>query len=67
MNYFECKYIDFLNHYLIGTTWPFRDCTVEMHSEGFSCTCKKNTKFKCNHIKSVEFGILGVNAKEYTL
>ena len=67
MNYFECKYIDTQNHFLIGMTWPFRDCNVEMHSEGLSCTCRKNAKYKCNHIKNVEFGILGVNAKEYTL
>jgi len=67
MTYFECKHINTSNHALVGMTWPFRGCTVEMHDKGFICTCNKNGRFKCNHIKSVEFGILGVNAKEYSL
>lgn len=64
---FESKYISTQNHYMVGTIWPFRGCQVEMHTDGFSCNCKKRPRFKCNHVKSVEFGILGVNAKEYNL
>lgn len=66
MTYFECKHINTKNHPLSGTVWSFRGCTVEMNDRGFTCNCK-NSKFKCNHIKSVEFGILGVNSKEYAL
>lgn len=52
---------------MVGTTWRFRGCQVEMHNDGFSCDCKKKPRDKCNHIKSVEFGILGVGAVEYKI
>lgn len=45
---------------MVGVVWQFRGCEVEMHVDGFSCTCRKNHKEKCNHVKSVEFGLLGV-------
>lgn len=64
---FKSKSINTEGHYLTGTIWTFRGCEVEMHREGFSCNCKKSPRFKCNHIKSVELGILGVNKKEYLL
>jgi len=65
MTYFQHRSIDTENHHFVGTTWPFRSCHVEMHKEGFTCTCKKRLTFKCNHIKSVELGILGVGQKYY--
>ena len=52
-------------HHLIGMEWSFRNCKVEMHNEGFSCNCKKRLTYKCNHIKSVELGILGVGQTYY--
>lgn len=67
MQIFMSKYITTQGHHFVGFVWPFRNCQVEMHSDGFSCNCKKQPRDKCNHIKSVEFGILGVNAKEYRI
>lgn len=65
MQYFVHKSINTQGHWMVGTQWPFRNAVVEMHDEGFTCNCKKRPTAKCNHIKSVELGILGVNAKEY--
>jgi hypothetical protein len=67
MNYILSKYINTEFHPFIGVVWTFRGCQVEMHKAGFTCTCKDVKKEKCKHIKSVEFGILGVDAKEYKL
>jgi hypothetical protein len=64
---FQTRNINTEGHYLIGTIWPFRSAQVEMHSDGFSCNCKKKPRDKCYHIKSVELGILGVDTKEYRL
>jgi hypothetical protein len=61
------KYIGAESHPFVGTTWQFRGCQVEMHKDGFSCSCKKKHREKCKHIRSVELGILGVNAKEYLI
>jgi hypothetical protein len=61
MTYFQHRSINTVGNWIVGTTWPFRNCHVEMHEEGFSCTCKKRPIVKCNHIKSVELGLLGVN------
>ncbi len=58
--YFEHHKITTKGNWHVGTVWPFRGCEVEMHEEGFSCTCKKRPTTKCNHIKSVELGLLGV-------
>jgi hypothetical protein len=63
MTYFQHRSINTEKHPFIGFVWPFRNCQVELHSEGFTCTCKKRLTFKCNHIKSVELGILGVGQK----
>lgn len=65
MNILSSKSINTQGHHLIGMEWPFRNCKVEMHNEGFSCTCKKRLTYKCNHIKSVELGILGVGQTYY--
>jgi hypothetical protein len=60
MTFFQHRAINTKGNYLVGTTWPFRGCHVEMHEDGLSCTCKKRLTYKCNHIISVELGILGV-------
>jgi hypothetical protein len=60
MNLFQNRKINTLGNFLVGTTWQFRGCQVTMHSDGFFCNCKKRLTYKCNHIKSVELGILGV-------
>jgi hypothetical protein len=60
MIYFEHSKITTKGNYLVGTSWPFRGCQVVMHDEGFACNCKKRLTFVCNHIKSVQLGILGV-------
>lgn len=65
MKYFQSKSINTQNHHLVGFTWPFRGCYVEMHNDGFSCNCKTRLTYKCNHIKSVELGILGVGQTYY--
>jgi hypothetical protein len=67
MNYITSKYINTFFHPFVGVIWSFRGCQVEMHKQGFTCNCKDAKKDKCKHIKSVEFGILGVDAKEYRL
>lgn len=65
MTYFISKSINTQDHLMVGTTWPFRGCEVEMHNGGFSCNCRKRLTYKCNHIKSVELGILGVGQTYY--
>ena len=65
MNLFQSKSINTHGHYLVGFEWPFRDCHVEMRNDGFACNCKKRLTYKCNHIKSVELGILGVGQTYY--
>jgi hypothetical protein len=67
MKYFQLKSVDTRDHFFLGTVWPFRNCEVQMHTEGFTCNCKKHMQYKCNHIKSVELGLLGVSSKEYCL
>lgn len=67
MNCIPSKYINTQSHQFLGIVWPFRAGKVEMHKTGFTCKCKDAKKDKCWHIKSVEFGILGVDAKEYRL
>lgn len=65
MKQFSSKYIATEHHHLLGVQWPFRYCFVEMVPAGFVCNCQKNPREKCNHIKSVELGILGVNQPRY--
>ena len=67
MKIFNSGYINTEYHHLLGMVWPFRGCQVQMFVDGFGCTCQKRPREKCNHIKSVEYGILGVNTKEYAL
>lgn len=61
MTYFKHHKINTVDNFLIGTVWTFRSAQVEMHEEGFICNCKKRPTTKCNHIKSVELGLLGVS------
>ena len=65
MNYMQHRHINTKDNHLIGTIWPFRGAQVEMHEEGFSCTCKKRLTYVCNHIKSVQLGLLGVGQTHY--
>jgi hypothetical protein len=67
MTLFQSKSINTNGHQFIGYVWKFRGCQVEMHANGFSCNCKKRHFAKCNHVKSVELGILGVNQIKYKL
>lgn len=67
MTQFQSKYIDTATHVFLGAIWEFRNCCVEMSTDGFACDCQKKPRVKCNHIKSVELGILGVNCKKYAL
>ena len=64
---FPSKHIRTEHHHLLGSIWDFRNFRVTMIPEGFECNCKKNSKIKCYHIKSVELGLLGVDSKEYAL
>lgn len=65
MNHIALKSIETKGHCFVGTVWSFRNCQVEMHEDGFSCTCKKTLARKCPHIKSVELGMLGVGRQYY--
>ena len=65
MTYFQHHKITTANNFHVGTVWPFRNCKVEMYEEGFNCTCKKRPMVKCNHIRSVELGLLGVGQTHY--
>lgn len=60
MTYFQHNKITTKGNWHVGTVWNFRSAKVEMHDEGFTCNCKKRPTVKCNHIKSVELGLLGV-------
>lgn len=60
MTYFQHNKINTVGNFLTGVVWNFRGCQVVMHDEGLSCNCKKRPVAKCNHIKSVELGLLGV-------
>ena len=65
MTYFQHRKIETIGNWIVGTIWVFRGCQVEMHDEGFTCNCKKKPRDACNHIKSVQFGILGVGQEYY--
>jgi hypothetical protein len=65
MTYFQHRKIETVGNWIVGTIWAFRSCQVEMHDEGFTCTCKKRPTSKCNHIKSVELGLLGVGQEHH--
>jgi hypothetical protein len=66
-NRIQFNKINTAQHHAVGTVWQFRGCAVEMHVDGFSCTCRKTHKEKCNHMKSVEFGLLGVGMLQWKL
>lgn len=61
MTFFQHRSINTVGNWIVGTVWAFRSCQVEMHEEGFTCTCKKRPRDACNHIKSVQLGLLGVS------
>lgn len=65
MQYFTHKRIETRGSWIVGTQWQFRNAVVEMHDDGFTCTCKKKLASKCSHIKSVEMGLFGVGTQQY--
>ena len=65
VTYFQHHKIETSGNCHVGTVWAFRAAQVEMHEEGFTCTCKKRPTVKCNHIRSVELGLLGVSQTYY--
>lgn len=65
MTYFQHHKINTNGSWIVGTIWRFRSCQVEMFDAGFGCTCKKRPIVKCNHIKSVELGLLGVSQEHH--
>lgn len=52
--------INTMGNHLVGTSWKFRGCSVTMRDDGFECDCKKQLTYVCNHIKSIQLGLLGV-------
>ena len=67
MKIFPTSSINTKGHHLVGFQWPFRSALVEMHEEGFSCTCKKNPIKPCNHIKNVKMRLNGVFEEKYAI
>lgn len=65
MKIFPASLIDTSKHFLIGTEWQYSKGVVSMHAEGFSCTCKKNPKKACTHIKNVKLRLYGVFDEYY--
>ena len=62
---FPASYINTKNHWAVGTQWQYAKGTVTMHDEGFSCTCKKNPRKACNHIRNVKLRIYGTFDEHY--
>lgn len=66
LNVFPTHIIQTKNHFLVGTQWQYAKGTVTMKEEGFSCTCKKNPRVPCNHIKNVKLRLYGTFDEHYT-
>lgn len=62
---FASKSINHTGHFLVGTEWVYAKGVVTMHEEGFSCTCMKQPRRKCNHIINVNARMLGAFDEEY--
>lgn len=65
MKIFPTSSINTHGHYLVGTQWVYRNAVVTMHDEGFNCTCKKNPRVACSHIKNVKLKLYGVFDEYY--
>jgi hypothetical protein len=52
-------------HWAVGTEWTYAKGTVTMHDDGFSCTCRKNPRVPCNHIKNVKLRMYGTFDEHY--
>ena len=64
---FATKGIDTQNHFLVGTEWNYgAKGTVQMHDEGFSCSCQKQPRFPCRHITNVKLRLYGTFDEHYT-
>jgi len=67
MNVFPAYIIQTKDHFLVGTEWSYGKGTVTMQEGGFSCTCKKNPRIPCNHIKNVKLRLYGTFDEHYDL
>lgn len=65
MTVFPTLGIETEKHWLVGTEWAYAKGTVKMHSNGFSCSCKKKPKVPCNHIKNVKLRLYGTFDSHY--
>lgn len=62
---FPASYINTQDHWAVGTEWIYSKGTVTMHNEGFSCSCKKNPRKPCNHIRNVKLRLYGTFDQHY--
>jgi len=53
------------DHWAIGTEWTYAKGIVKMHDDGFSCSCRKNPRLPCNHIKNVKLRMYGTFDEHY--
>lgn len=65
MKIFPTSSIKTNGHWMVGTQWPYRNAVVEMHNDGFSCSCKKRPLKPCNHIKNVKLRLYGTFDTHY--
>ncbi len=65
MTIFSAGGMNTQNHWAVGTEWIYSKGVVTMHDEGFSCTCKKNPRVACSHIKNVKLRMYGVFDEYY--
>jgi hypothetical protein len=65
MKIFPASLINTKTHWLLGTEWVYSKGVVKMHEDGFSCTCRKNPRIPCNHIKNVKLKIYGTFDEYY--
>ena len=62
---FPASLINTQGHWAVGTEWPYAKGVVTMHDDGFSCTCRKNPRVPCNHIKNVKLRMYGTFDEHY--
>ena len=65
MKVFPTLGINTQGHWAVGTQWSYAKGIVEMHDDGFSCTCKKKPNKPCNHIKNVKLRMYGTFDEAY--
>ena len=62
---FSTMGINTQGHWAVGTEWTYAKGVVTMHDEGFSCSCRKNPRVPCNHIKNVKLRMYGTFDEHY--